>query len=84
MEPVHRIFQKAFKDKGVKESVDDTWWLGMVFTHPDFQGQGCLSLIMKDQFAVDTTSTYTVEASTEKSSNQYARYGFEVCTFERR
>lgn len=78
MDPVHKIFEKSFKDRKVKRSPDDTWYMGMVFTHPRFQGQGCLSLLMKEQLQHDPTSTYIVEGTTEKSSNQYARYGFEL------
>ena len=35
---------KLFKDKEIKKSPDDTWYLQMIFTDPEYQGKGNYSL----------------------------------------
>ncbi|KAJ2920722.1 hypothetical protein H1R20_g5160, partial [Candolleomyces eurysporus] len=69
----HKSLQKVLKKR-----VDDTWYLNMVMTHPDYQGRGCLSMIVREQFKLVPEATYCLEASTPKSRNQYAHFGFEV------
>lgn len=32
--------EKGYKDKGIKESSDASWYLQLVMTDPDYAGQG--------------------------------------------
>lgn len=89
-------------------SVDDTWYLQMVGTDPEYQGrgvfstfepnqmvfhvnphinissifEGLMSLLVRDAFAYDPQSTFTLEATTAKSRDQYKHLGFEACCMD--
>jgi GNAT superfamily N-acetyltransferase len=73
LDVAHKSLQKVLKKR-----VDDTWHLNMVMTHPDYQGRGCLSMIVREQYKFAPDATFTLEASSPKSRNQYAHLGFEV------
>ncbi|KAF9472681.1 hypothetical protein BDN70DRAFT_818299 [Pholiota conissans] len=78
-ETSHGQLHHAFKRKGTKKSIDDTWYLQMVGTDPEYQGRGLMSLLFREAYTHDPKSTYTLEATTSKSRDQYAHLGFEDC-----
>ncbi|KAF8164674.1 hypothetical protein BJ912DRAFT_934828 [Pholiota molesta] len=57
------LLHHLFTRKGADISVDDTWYLQMVGTDPEYQGRGLLSLLVRDAFAYDPQATFTLEAT---------------------
>ncbi|KAF8970637.1 hypothetical protein BDZ97DRAFT_1652308 [Flammula alnicola] len=70
----------CFKNNGVKKSPEDSWYLQLVFTDPDYQGRGFMSLLVREAFAHAPEDTYVLEATTAKSRDQYLHLGFESPT----
>ncbi|EIN14430.1 hypothetical protein PUNSTDRAFT_49220 [Punctularia strigosozonata HHB-11173 SS5] len=71
--------EEAFKSKAGRASHKSSWYLLLACTDPQMQGKGYMSLLMKDIFGfTGAASTYTLEATTPKSRDQYAHFGFEV------
>ncbi|KIM42276.1 hypothetical protein M413DRAFT_444707 [Hebeloma cylindrosporum] len=71
---------KLFKNKGIKKSPDDSWYLQMIFTDPGYQGKGLMSKLVREAFAHSPEGIFTLEATTPKSRDQYAHLGFELPT----
>ncbi|KAF8164672.1 hypothetical protein BJ912DRAFT_255845 [Pholiota molesta] len=75
----HSQLHRLFTRKGADMSVDDTWYLQMVGTDPEYQGRGLMSLLVRDAFTYDPQATFTLEATSAKSRDQYEHLGFEDC-----
>jgi len=69
-----------FKKKGLKMPPNDSWYLQQIFTDTEYQGKGMMSKLVRDAFAHSPESTFTLEATTPKSRDQYAHMGFELPT----
>ncbi|KDR78236.1 hypothetical protein GALMADRAFT_245316 [Galerina marginata CBS 339.88] len=74
-----RTMHELFKVKAKKKSPEDSWYLQLTFTDPDYRGRGFMSLLVRDAFAHAPNDTFTLEATTDKSRDQYTHLGFEVC-----
>ncbi|KAF8170776.1 hypothetical protein BJ912DRAFT_882564, partial [Pholiota molesta] len=74
----HSQLHHLFTRKGADMSVDDTWYLQVVGTDPEYQGRGLVSLLVRDAFTYDPEATFTLEAATTKSRDQYEHLGFKV------
>ncbi|KAF8993275.1 hypothetical protein BDQ17DRAFT_1546102 [Cyathus striatus] len=57
-------------------TADDHWYLQLAGTEPEYQGQGMLSLLMREAFAHAPSSIFTLEASTTTSKDKYSHFGF--------
>ncbi|KAJ7056688.1 hypothetical protein C8F01DRAFT_1372668 [Mycena amicta] len=74
---VGAIVKKSLKTKGFHET--DHYRLEITATHPEFQGKGLSSLLMKEGFAkCDASKPITLEATTEHSRDVYSHQGFEM------
>ncbi|KAF5334873.1 hypothetical protein D9611_009997 [Ephemerocybe angulata] len=78
LDKCHHSFQAEFKKRGLKRSVDDTWYLNLAMTDPAYQGKGLMSLLVREMFALNPEGIYTIEATTPKVKDQYAHLGFEL------
>ncbi|PPR06494.1 hypothetical protein CVT26_004582 [Gymnopilus dilepis] len=76
VESVEKTMHHIFKSKGVKTSPDDSWYLQLAFSDPPQQGKGFMSRLVREQFAHAPDDIYTLEATTAKSRDQYAHFGF--------
>ncbi|KAF8875329.1 hypothetical protein CPB84DRAFT_1838769 [Gymnopilus junonius] len=79
-ESVEHTMHKIFESKGAKTSPDNSWYLQLAFTDPPHHGKGFMSLLVREAFAHSPKDTYTLEATTAKSRDQYAHLGFENAT----
>ena len=68
-----------YKKKGItKESADDSWFLLSAMVHPQSENRGCIPLIMEDAFANGPNDTFTLVATTPRSRDQYACFGYDI------
>ncbi|KJA24952.1 hypothetical protein HYPSUDRAFT_135573 [Hypholoma sublateritium FD-334 SS-4] len=72
--------EHAFRERGVKVPLSQTWYLQAVATHPDYQGQGIMSLMVREAFEHAPHAMYILEGTTAKSRDQYIHLGFENLT----
>lgn len=47
-------------------------------TDPEYQDQGFLSMIVREQFEREPEGVYLLEATTPRNRDRYAHLGFEV------
>lgn len=74
----HAALEKGYKGKGSKESPDASWYLQLIMTDPEYQGQGMMSSLVREAFAHAPNSIFTLESTTSKSRDQYLHLGFEI------
>ncbi|KAJ3530239.1 hypothetical protein NMY22_g8656 [Coprinellus aureogranulatus] len=77
LDKCHHAFHVAFKRRGLKRSVDDTWYLNLAATDPAYQGRGCMSMLVREFYRLHPEEIITIEATTTKVKDQYAHLGFE-------
>ncbi|KAF5368608.1 hypothetical protein D9758_002200 [Tetrapyrgos nigripes] len=79
-----RDYNKKHNGEGKKAlKPDDSWYLNMVMTVKEFEGQGVLSKLIREcyEHARKTKlAPFTLEASSERSRDRYAHLGFEPRT----
>ncbi|TFK50597.1 hypothetical protein OE88DRAFT_273496 [Heliocybe sulcata] len=73
-----KALKEAYAAKGVKQSPDTSWYLQLACTDPNEQGKGYMSMLMRDLFAHASARICTLEATTAKSRDRYAHFGFEL------
>ncbi|EJC99777.1 uncharacterized protein FOMMEDRAFT_58472, partial [Fomitiporia mediterranea MF3/22] len=73
---VEHALEKTFKARQLDRL--DSWHLLTIVVDPEHEGNGLCSLMMKDGFARTAPKPVHLEATTSKSRDIYARYGFEV------
>ncbi|KAK7440791.1 hypothetical protein VKT23_016868 [Stygiomarasmius scandens] len=93
MSLTEKTHKGAFKDskhlkkvgnKTRKMTPDDAWYLMMVMTVKEFEGQGCLSLLVREgySYAQSVASAeqvpFILESSSVRSRDRYAHLGFEI------
>ncbi|CAA7262304.1 unnamed protein product [Cyclocybe aegerita] len=76
-EAAEKMLKTCFEAKGSKESPHKVWYLQMIFTDPDRQGRGLMSMLMREAFDYAPESVFCLEATTEKSRDRYTHLGFE-------
>ncbi|KIK09690.1 hypothetical protein K443DRAFT_636141 [Laccaria amethystina LaAM-08-1] len=69
----HAALEKGYKGKGSKESPDASWYLQLIMTDPEYQGQ---SHLVREAFPHAPNSIFTLELTTSKSRDQYLHLGF--------
>ncbi|KAK0222528.1 hypothetical protein EDD85DRAFT_258835 [Armillaria nabsnona] len=74
--PVEKTLSKAFEARNMDRH--DSWRLLLFVVDPDWQGKGVSSVLMKDCFARAKPKPIHLEASSPKSRDIYAHFGFEV------
>ncbi|KAJ3508072.1 hypothetical protein NLJ89_g5954 [Agrocybe chaxingu] len=76
-EVAEKMLKTCFEAKGAKGSPHKAWYLQMIFTDPDNQGRGLMSMLIREAFDYAPDSTFCLEATTEKSRDRYVHLGFE-------
>ncbi|KAK0436532.1 hypothetical protein EV421DRAFT_1831077 [Armillaria borealis] len=74
--PVEKALSKAFKARNMDRL--DSWHLLAIVVDPDWQGKGVSSVLMRDCFARAKPKPIHLEASSPKSRDIYAHFGFEI------
>ncbi|KAK0234256.1 hypothetical protein IW262DRAFT_1452809 [Armillaria fumosa] len=74
--PVEKALLKAFKARNMDRL--DSWHLLAIVVDPDWQGKGVSSLLMRDCFSRANPKPIHLEASSPKSRDIYAHFGFEI------
>lgn len=78
LDKCHHAFQRAFKARGLKKSVDDAWYLNLAMTDPEYQGKGLMSIIVRNEWERNPEGIYTIEATTPVVMAQYGHLGFDL------
>ncbi|KAF5328007.1 hypothetical protein D9758_006432 [Tetrapyrgos nigripes] len=98
MDQEEKTHAAAFRDRARKSSPDssssgkkslkpdDAWYLSMVMTVKEFEGQGCLSLLMREGYAhaAKTAASggsvppFILESSSPRSRDRYIHLGYEI------
>jgi len=73
---VNKIFEEAFAERGLKSL--DSWHLFEIAVDPTCEGKGYCSLLMRDGLQRATGKPVSLEASTPRSRDIYAHFGFEL------
>lgn len=73
---VEKALLKAFKARNMNRL--DSWHLLAIVVDPDWQGKGVSSLLMRDSFSRAKPKPIHLEASSTKSRDIYAHFGFEI------
>ncbi|KAF8890738.1 hypothetical protein BD779DRAFT_1799447 [Infundibulicybe gibba] len=73
----HAIIAAGYKAKGVK-TPDASWCLQMVMTDPSYEGQGMMSMLMREAFAhAEPGTPFVLEATSIHSRDRYEHMGYE-------
>ncbi|THU90915.1 hypothetical protein K435DRAFT_968425 [Dendrothele bispora CBS 962.96] len=68
--------------KQEKLTPNDAWYLALVMTVKEFEGNGCLSLLMREAYghahSLGSTAPFMLESSTPRSRDRYGHLGFEA------
>ena len=78
MDLCHHEMAEGYKRRSLKPDVKNSWYLNLAVTEPVYQGRGFMSMLMREQFTFAPDAFYTLEATTEKTKDQYAHFGFEL------
>ncbi|KAE9385114.1 hypothetical protein BT96DRAFT_868551 [Gymnopus androsaceus JB14] len=70
--------ERVYKERNVKESRDEQYYLEMVAVDPEFHGKGLMSLLFREAFDYAPSSTYTLFANGPLVRDRYAHWGFET------
>ncbi|KAG2005565.1 hypothetical protein CC2G_001960 [Coprinopsis cinerea AmutBmut pab1-1] len=73
-----KVMKKVYRAKGVKKSVEDSWYLLHMMTDPVFQGKGYMSMIIREALEHAPDAIFAHEATTAKSRDQYVHLGYEL------
>ncbi|EAU87941.2 hypothetical protein CC1G_01588 [Coprinopsis cinerea okayama7 len=73
-----KTMKKAYRARGLRTPVADSWYLLHMMTDPKFQGRGYMSMVIREAFSHAPDAMFTLEASTPKSRDRYAHLGYEI------
>ncbi|KIK50470.1 hypothetical protein GYMLUDRAFT_266152 [Collybiopsis luxurians FD-317 M1] len=68
----------VYKERHMKESRDEQYYLGMVAVDPDFHGKGLMSLLFREAFDHAPSATFTLFANGVPARDRYTHWGFET------
>ncbi|KAK7449188.1 hypothetical protein VKT23_013334 [Stygiomarasmius scandens] len=77
-----KTHQRAFENSNTTPK--DAWYLALAMTAKEYQGQGCLSLLVREAYSHARTVSpnkvvpFILESSTPRSRDRYIHLGFEV------
>ncbi|KAF5379360.1 hypothetical protein D9757_007619 [Collybiopsis confluens] len=69
---------RVYKEKDMKESLNEQYYLGMVAVDPEFQGKGLMSLLFREAFDYAPSDTFMLFANGQAARDRYTHWGFET------
>ncbi|KAJ7278293.1 hypothetical protein C8J57DRAFT_1306389 [Mycena rebaudengoi] len=72
------VLSDGYKGRKLAGTPDDSWYLQLAGVDPEFQGKGCMTILLQEAFKNAPDATFTLEATTPRSREVYKHFGFEV------
>ncbi|KAF8993277.1 hypothetical protein BDQ17DRAFT_1431781 [Cyathus striatus] len=77
VDTIEEAFYTGLDMLGMKSTAsEEYWYLQLVGTEPEYQGQGMFSLLMREAFTYSPSFVFALDASTTSARDKYAHLGF--------
>ncbi|KAJ7826250.1 hypothetical protein B0H13DRAFT_2121301, partial [Mycena leptocephala] len=77
-QPIKHALRDGYAERKLPGTPQNSWCLQLVGVDPEFQGQGYLSMLLREAFEHAPNAVFTLVANTPHARDVYKHFGFEV------
>ncbi|KAJ7927895.1 hypothetical protein B0H13DRAFT_2653321 [Mycena leptocephala] len=77
-QPIKHALSDGYVERKLPGTPENSWCLQLVGVDPEFQGQGYLSMLLREAFEHAPNAVFTLVANTPHARDVYKHFGFEV------